>query len=96
MEQSEKLPFDDMLQEIGISKEEYLSDLRATVKVSFQFLPTRQYRDVFINNYNPQLLKDNPSNHDIQIIAGEEGAFTVASYIAKYIFKKGNWTKQFA
>ena len=35
MEQSEKLPFDDMLQEIGISKEEYLSDLRATVKVSF-------------------------------------------------------------
>ena len=44
----------------------------------------------FMNNYNPQLLKDNPSNHDIQIIAGYEGAFTVASYIAKYIFKKGN------
>ena len=42
----------------------------------------------FINNYNPQLLKDNPSNHDIQIIAGYEGAFTVASYIAKYILKE--------
>ena len=40
---------------------------------------------MFVNNYNPQLLKDNPLNHDTQIIAGEEGAFDVASYIAKYV-----------
>ena len=45
----------------------------------FAVLLERECRDVFINNYNPQLLKNNPSNHDIQIIAGEEGAFDVAS-----------------
>ena len=31
MEQFKKLTFDDMLQEIGINKEEYLTALRATV-----------------------------------------------------------------
>ena len=62
--------------------------LRGTVKVSFQFLPKRECKDVFINNYNPKLLQDDPSNHDIQIIAGEEGAYAVGEYIAKYISKQ--------
>ena len=44
-----------MLEEIGINKDEYLIALRGTVNVSFQVLPKREYRDVFINNYNPQL-----------------------------------------
>ena len=43
----------------------------------------RECRDVLINDYNPQLLKDDPSNHDIQIIAGEEGELAVAKYISK-------------
>ena len=84
----EKLTFDGMLHEIGLSKDEYIMALRGTVKVSFQFLPKRECKDVFINNYNPKLLQDDPSNHDIQIIAGEEGAYAVAEYIAKYISKK--------
>ena len=62
--------------------------LRGSVKVSFQFVPKRECRGVFINNYNPKLLKDDPSNHDIQIFAGEEGEFAVAIYISKYIFKE--------
>ena len=81
----ENQTFVHMLQDIGIKKEEYLMALRGSVKISFQFLPKRECRDVFINNYNPQLLQDDPSNHDIQIIAGEEGAYTVGTYIAKYI-----------
>ena len=87
-EHFENLTFNKMLEEIGISKDEYLMALRGTVKISFQFLPKRECRDVFINNYNPQLLKDDPSNHDIQIIAGEQGAFAVGCYIAKYISKE--------
>ena len=84
----ENQTFVHMLQDIGIKKEEYLMALRGSVKISFQFLPKRECRDVFINNYNPQLLKDDPSNHDIQIIAGEEGAYAVGTYIAKYISKE--------
>ena len=87
MKQFVKLCFDNMLQEIGINKEEYVKALRVTVKVSFQFLPKRECRYGVINNYNLQLLKDDPSNHDIQIITGEEGSFDVASYVAKHILK---------
>ena len=47
MEQSEKLSFDDIFQEIGISKKEYLSDLGLIIVTII-----------------------NPSNHDVQIIAG--------------------------
>ena len=84
----ENQTFVHMLQDIGIKKEEYLMVIRGSVKISFQFLPKRECRDVFINNYNPQLLQDDPSNHDIQIIAGEEGAYAVGNYIAKYISKE--------
>ena len=55
MEHFEKLRFDDMLEEIGINKDEYIMALRGTVKISFQFLPKRECRDVVINNNNPQL-----------------------------------------
>ena len=88
LENFENQTFVHMLQDIGINKQEYLMALRGSVKISFQFLPKRECRDVFINNYNPKLLKDDPSNHDIQIIAGEEGAYAVGTYIAKYISKE--------
>ena len=51
----ENQTFVHMLQDIGIKKEEYLMVLRGSVKISFQFLPKRECRDVFINNYNAQL-----------------------------------------
>ena len=50
-------------------------------------MPKRECKDVFINNYNPRILQDDPSNHDIQIIAGEEGAYACAVYAAKYLSK---------
>ena len=58
------------------------------MKQSFMFLPKRECKDVFVNNYNPRILQDDPSNQDIQILDGEEGAFCVATYIAKYISKE--------
>ena len=62
------------------------------MKVSFQVLLKREYKDIFINDYNPKLLQNDPQNHDIQIIANEKGACPVASYIATYISKKKTGT----
>ena len=62
--------------------------LRGAVKQSCMFLPKRECKDVFVNNYNPRILKGDPSDQDIQILDREEGAFCVATYIVKYISKE--------
>merc|ERR1712002_1354077 len=87
LEEFEKLKFDDFLNELGINKDDYIMALRGTVNQKMMFLPKRNCNELFINNYNPKILKDDPSNQDIQIIAGEEAAFAVATYAAKYISK---------
>merc|ERR1711889_2703 len=87
LEEFEKLKFDDFLNELDINKDDYIMALRGTVNQKMMFLPKRNCNELFINNYNPKILKDDPSNQDIQIIAGEEAAFAVAPYAAKYISK---------
>ena len=84
----ETLTFNQFLIELGLNNEQYILALRGAVKQSFMFLPKRECKDVFVNNYNPRILQDDPSNQDIQILDGEEGAFSVATYIAKYISKE--------
>merc|ERR1712115_648403 len=87
LEEFEKLKFDDFLNELSINKDDYIMALRGTVNQKMMFLPKRNCNELFINNYNTKILKDAPSNQDIQIIAGEEAAFAVATYAAKYISK---------
>merc|ERR1711889_32809 len=87
LEEFEKLKFDDFLNELGINKDDYIMALRGTANHKMMFLPKRDCNELFINNYNPKILKDDPSNQDIQIIAGEEAAFAVATNAAKYISK---------
>merc|ERR1712089_13755 len=87
LEEFEKLKFDDFLNELGINKDDYIMALRGSVNQKMMFLPKRNCNEIFINNYNPKILNDDPSNQDIQIIAGEEAAFAVATYTAKYISK---------
>ena len=87
LEEFEKLKFDDFLNELGINKDDYIMALRGSVNQKMMFLPKRNCNEIFINNYNPKILNDDPSNQDIQIIAGEEAAFAVATYAAKYISK---------
>merc|ERR1711955_84915 len=72
LEEFEKLKFDDFLNELGINKDDYIMALRGTVNQKMMFLPKRNCNELFINNYNPKILKDDPSNQDIQIIAGDE------------------------
>merc|ERR1711873_189307 len=71
----------------GINKDDYITALRGTVTQKMMFLPKRNCNEIFINNYNQKILNDDPSNQDIQIIAGEEAAYAVATYTAKYISK---------
>merc|ERR1711955_63248 len=87
IEEFEKLKFDEFLDELGINKDDYITALRGSVNQKTMFLPKRNCNEIFINNYNPKILNDDPSNQDIQIIAGEEAAFAIATYTAKYISK---------
>ena len=87
LEKFEKLPFNEFLTKLGLTKDEYLTALSGSVRISCEILPKRECKDVFINNYNPRILQDDPLNHDIQIIAGEDGAYACAVYAAKYISK---------
>merc|ERR1711962_51248 len=86
-EDFEKLKFDEFLDRLGINKDDYITALRGSVNQKMMFLPKRNCKEIFINNYNPKILNDDPSNQDIQIIAGEEAAFAVAIYAAEYISK---------
>ena len=81
----EKLTFQQFLQRLGLNYEQYIMALRGTVKQSFMFLPKRNCADVFINNYNARILKDNPSNHDIQIIDEEEGPYMCCNLLELYL-----------
>merc|ERR1711889_3106 len=86
-EDFEKLKFNEFLEQLGINKDDYITALRGSVNQKMIFLPKRNCNEILINNYNPKILNDDPSNQDIQIIAGEEAAFAVATYTAKYISK---------
>ena len=84
------MSFDAFLQKLGMTQQQYMFALKGAVRHTFLILPKRDCRDVFINNYNPRILSDDPSNHDVQVIDEEEGAYSVASYVAKYISKLEN------
>merc|ERR1712121_175563 len=86
-EDFEKLKFDEFLDKLGINKDDYITALRGSVTQKMMFLPKRNCNEIFINNYNQKILNDDPSNQDIQIIAGEEAAYAVATYTAKDISK---------
>ena len=84
----EKNTFTSFLEKLGMTHDQYVFALKAAVKQSFLFLTKRECCDIFTNNYNSKILKEDPSNHDIQIIDEEEGAYSVASYVAKYLSKE--------
>jgi len=87
LEQFEKYTVNEFLIQLVLSKDEYLRALRGSVRISCEILPKRECKDIFIINYNPRIVQDDPSNHDIYIIAGEDGAYACAVYGAKYISK---------
>ena len=56
LEEFEKLKFEDFLNELGINKDDYIMALRGSVNQKMMFLPKRNCKELFINNYNPKIL----------------------------------------
>ena len=77
------LNFDDFLQELGVSEQNYLSALRSSLNCPTIFLK-RQPNELRINNYNPFCLKAWRANMDIQFILD---VYACAMYIVSYISK---------
>ena len=84
----EKNTFDSFLINLGLTYDQYIHALRASVKHNTAILPKRHCSDVFINNFSIKILTEDPSNHDIQVILNKQEGIAAASYIAKYITKE--------
>ena len=87
-EEFEKLTFNDFLIELGLNNEQYIMALRGAVKQSFMFLPKRECKDVFVYNYNPRILQDDPSNQDIQNLMERKGLFLLRLILQNIYLRK--------
>ena len=70
MFESDKKLADFTESEKKIAKERYLKALKTDLKGSGAIFLKRSVSDIFINNYNPNLILLHGANHDIQIIVG--------------------------
>ena len=77
------MPFNDILQKLKITEEEYILALRSSIDQPRVFLK-RSSLDVGINCYNKDILHLFESNMDIQFVLEEYG---LASYIINYVSK---------
>ena len=89
-----KLSFPQFLVEVGMyktnettydeAKQRYLSALSASVKGSGAVFIKRDPKDIFCNNFNPNLMYIHGANHDLQICVD---MYACAQYICGYITK---------
>ena len=66
------------------AKQRYLSALSASVKGSGAVFLKRDTKDIFCNNFNPNLMYIHGANHDIQICVN---MYACAQYICGYLTK---------
>ena len=81
------LTFDEFLDAVGVSEEEYMNALRMSVAANrsgCEVFLKRDCRDVFINNYNPNVLKVHQANMDLSFILNE---YACVAYILGYLTK---------
>ena len=79
------LSFEEFLDELGLTEEQYKNGLRIMVKSKgAQVLLKRDCADVFTNNYNPELLSLHRANIDVSFITNE---YACAAYILGYLTK---------
>jgi hypothetical protein len=76
--------FEEMLEELNLTEEQYITAVRSTVMTKTVFLKRRPL-DVAVNNYCPQLINVWEANTDIQFILRQ---YSVVSYILNYIAKE--------
>ena len=78
------LSFDEFLEKIGISETDYILALRRSVKGrAFMFLK-RECSQVFINNFNKNIMSQHSANQDFTLCIDE---FQVAAYVINYLTK---------
>lgn len=76
--------FDEFLDKLGISEVDYIRALRRSVKGRASLFLKRKCNQVFVNNYNKNIMAVHPANQDFAICIDE---FQVAGYIVNYLTK---------
>lgn len=83
MKEGNNMSFDDLLNKLGVSEEDYILAIRASLKCPTIFLK-RQPSELRINNYNAACLEAWRANMDIQFVLD---VYACAMYIVSYISK---------
>lgn len=78
-----EVAFEVILEDLKLTKEQYILAIRSTLKTSKPFLK-RKSTEVSVNYYNSDILRLFESNMDIQFVLDE---YAVATYIVNYISK---------
>lgn len=79
----EEVGIDSLLQRLGISEDEYITAIRASISNPTVFLK-RSVKEVRINSYNANVLRAWRANLDVQFILD---VYACATYVASYITK---------
>ena len=82
-----ELSYDEFLDRVGLGHQEYVDCLKMSVsrsKRGAMVMLEREVKDIFINNYNENLLSVHSANMDIQFILDE---YACVQYICGYIAK---------
>lgn len=79
----EDIPFCDFLDELDMTREEYIMALRSTIKRTAVFT-RRSTNAIFVNNYNRNLLEAWGANIDVQFVLD---TYACAKYCAGYMMK---------
>ena len=66
------------------AKARYHNALRAGIKGFASVFPKRNLKSLFINNFNKQLMKIQPANHDLQYC---NDPYRTAQYVVGYLTK---------
>ena len=71
-------------EEVNEAKQRYHEAISCSIKGTGQVFLKRELKHLFINAYNPNIMKLNHANHDLQIVID---MFAVAQYICAYLTK---------
>ena len=66
------------------AKERYLNAISASVQGTAMVVLKREVKDVFVNGYNPMIMRLHKANHDLQICIDQ---YSCAQYICGYLTK---------
>ena len=67
MKEGEEISFDEFLENLNVTKKNYILAIRSSLKCATVFLE-RQPNELRINNYNPACLEAWRANMDIQFV----------------------------